>query len=253
MKQYFWFHPSYIAETSAKDVNGQKQNALKHQYIILEENELNRVSANDHLTLAGHSTPPKSTGEEDSDQGLHMQGETAEQLTARMIKAKLKVAPKVLSLECCKAGISNGLAYTLSTQSFFKNSFIETSTDSIGRNPGTISWTNMSEDGFGRVLRDERKHFWHFLLRGKEVAKLAHGQYDLKSVINTLSPSNFHDRFFFYYKPGIFGGRVGRYCASTKNKITLERAIIFANEDPNSATAQALDQVLEESSLAKLK
>jgi hypothetical protein len=55
---------------------------------------------------------------------------------------------------------------------------------------------------------------------------------------------DFHELFFAHYDPGIFGGRVGRYCFFTGNRITLEKALIFANEEPESATSKALDHFL---------
>ncbi|BCA93946.1 hypothetical protein TUM19329_03070 [Legionella antarctica] len=75
-----------------------------------------------------------------------------------------------------------------------------------------------------------------------------HGTYTIEDVIKTISPSDFHRLFFTYYDAGILGGRVGRYCFFSKNEITLEQALIFANEDPKSATSKALDCLWGQSS-----
>ena len=126
MKQYIWFHPLYVLETSDSLIKGQMNNAKKNNYIVLQEQELTQVRATDHLTIAGHSTPPKGgAGDEEDDSGFYIQGETADQLVKRLVRSGLGFAPKILSLETCKAAVENGIARNLSIHPFFKNSFIE--------------------------------------------------------------------------------------------------------------------------------
>lgn len=240
MKQYIWFHPRYIQETSGPIIKGQMNNAIKNNYIVLQEKELDHVLATDHLTIAGHSASP---GEED-DRGFYIQGETADQCVKRLINSGLGFAPKILSVECCKAAVENGIARGLSIHPFFKNSLIEANSGGIGRNPGYLIWNGMTVDNFGRVVMHEKKHPWIFLLRGNIVASHLHGTYKLQEIIGTISHPDFHELFFAHYNPGIFGGRVGRYCFFTGNKIILEQALTFANEDPESATSKTLDSIL---------
>ncbi|MCL9685133.1 hypothetical protein [Legionella maioricensis] len=247
MKQYIWFHPLYISETPEPVIIGQMNNAKKHNYIILQEKELEQVGATDHLTITGHSTSPKPN--EGDDQGLYIQGETAEQCVARLVTSGLSFAPKILSIESCKAAVDDGIARKLSLHPFFKNSLIEANPGGIGRNPGYLSWNGMTVDSFGRVVLREKINPWLFLLRGTVVAERRHASYKLQDIIQTIMPPDFHELFFSYYNSGIFGGRVGRYCFFTGNKITLERALILANEKPESSTAKALDSLSERISL----
>jgi hypothetical protein len=246
MKQYIWFHPLYIKDTSPDILKGQILNASKKDYTVLEENDLHKVRAWDHLTIVGHSTAPKNTLDEDDDEdidtGLFIQGETALQCIDRLQKSGLRVPPKILSLECCKAGVTNGIAQMLSTQSFFATSLVESSNGSVGRNPGKTKWS-LEEDSFGRVLMHPTSFQWIFFYEGLVVAEHQHGEYKLHDILQTILPSNFHDSFFSCYKPGLFGGRAGRHCWFG-NKIDLEQATLFAEDDPDSATAKALEMVM---------
>ncbi len=248
MRQYIWYHPLYVLEAPGHTTHGQRDNAIKNKYVVLQENELHQVNATDHLTIVGHSTPPKVTLDEE-DTGLYIQGETAGQIVDRLMRSGLRFAPKVLTLECCKAGVIGGIAQKISTHPFFKNCVIEANASSIGRNPGTIHWGGMTEDIYGRVVLHAAKSPWLFLLRGQSVASHLHGTYTIQDVIETIVPFNFHKLFFTYYHAGICGGRVGRYCFFTKNEISLEQALIFANEEPESATSKALDCLWEKSLL----
>ena len=102
----------------------------------------------------------------------------------------------------------------------------------------------MIVDGFGRVVMREKEHPWIFLLRGILVAEHRHASYKLQDIIKTIESPDFHELFFSYYDSGFFGGRVGRYCFFTGKRITLEKALTFANEEPESATSKALDRFL---------
>lgn len=252
MKQYIWFHPLYILETSKSTFLGQMRNAIKNHYTVLDETELHKVSSGDHLTIVGHSTAPKVSLDKNVDNGLYIQGETAPQLVHRLKQSGLKKAPTVLSLESCHTGIEEGIALKLSIHPFLNNTLIEASSSGIGRNPGNVKWGGMTVDIFGRVLLNASKHPWIFLLSGKIIATHQHGKYKLDEIVDTVLSLNFHNRFFKYYRPGFFGGRVGRYCHATGQNLTLELAKKFAEEDPNSATAKALDCLLLEYSPAKL-
>ncbi|BCA93941.1 hypothetical protein TUM19329_03020 [Legionella antarctica] len=169
MKKYIWYHPLYVLETPGQVLNGQKANAIRNNYVILNANELYKVSNADHLTLVGHSTSPGLT-QDGGDTGLYLQGETAIQIVDRLTKSGLYCAPKVLSLECCRAALKDGIAQKLSAHPFFKNSIIEANTSGIGRNPGNAGWGEMAEDIFGRVVINAVKNPWLFLLRGFTVA-----------------------------------------------------------------------------------
>lgn len=115
MKRYIWFHPSYVLESAETTLLGQQTNAKDHGYILLNDQELGQVSCEDHLTIMGHSSL-ESTPSEDT--GLYMQGDTADGLIRRLTANGLKEAPKILSLESCRAGISGGLAQQLSCSLF---------------------------------------------------------------------------------------------------------------------------------------
>ncbi|STX42210.1 Uncharacterised protein [Legionella donaldsonii] len=270
MKQYIWFHPLYIAETAKTTVVGQMRNAEKHGYIVLKEKELNKVSTRDHLSIVGHSFSPKLEVEADidamsllvrspkgmecelaediaqqEDTGFYIQGETAEQCIKRLQQAGLKKGPLLLSLECCIAAAANGIAEQLSSHRFFINTIIEANTSGIGRNPGNLSWS-MPEDCFGRVVLQDSKNPWIFLLGGSQVAKRSHGTYQISEVIRTILQQDFHSRFFSHYRPGLRGGRVGRYCESTGQRITREKAVAFALEQRGSATDIALQEMDKE-------
>ncbi|WP_419419175.1 hypothetical protein ACNVED_11610 [Legionella sp. D16C41] len=194
MKQYIWYHPFYVAETSSLMVNGQMENARKHGYIVLETNQLGKVKSNDHLTIVGHSTPPKALANKNSkkssaleDAGYFIQGETAEECINRLFQNGLKKAPRVLSLECCKAAIiPNGIAEQLSKHPFLVNVIIEANTSAVGRNTGNILWT-YTPDSFGRVVMKEANNPWVFLLAGKQVFQALHGTYKLNEVIEEIS------------------------------------------------------------------
>jgi hypothetical protein len=250
VKRFIWFHPSYILETDPKTIKGQIKNAKRHHYTVLAEDELYKVHAWDHLTIVGHSTAPKSETEDqdtstsEDDTGFYIQGETAKECVSRLRENGLKVPPKILSMECCRAGIIKGIAHQISEHPFFKTTVIETNTSGIGRNPGNIHW-GMLIDSFGRAVVREDLNPWLFLLGGKTIAKHKHAEYTLQQVLEKVLPYNFHTSFFSFYHPGFFGGRVGRYC---KNgiKITLEQATLFAEKSPNSATANALTSLMLE-------
>lgn len=241
MTQYIWFHPLYIKESSQTVLPGQINNAQANNYTVLKENELYKVHSADHLTIVGHSVGPKTlrAREEDYDEdtGRYIQGDTAAQCVDRLVSSGLRFAPKILSLECCHAAVKNGIAPMLSIHPFFKNSLVEANTGGIGRNIRT----NMTVDFYGRVVMHEEKNPWIFFLRGIAIIKQTHGTYMLNQVLENINPTDFHKRFFVDYKPGFFGGRVGRYCSTTKYEITLEQALIFANNNPHSATGKALD------------
>lgn len=248
MKQYIWFHPLYIQDTSHDTVQGQIRNALRNAYIVLEINDLHRVRAWDHLTIVGHSTAPAEMlgapvdEDADTDTGIFIQGETAGQCVDRLQKAGLRVPPKILSLECCKAGVKNGLAQMLSSHPFFANSLIECSNGGIGRNPGRMKWI-LPEDCFGRVLLYPSQDRWIFLHHGVVIKELKHGDYILQDILQTILPVDFHESFFAFYKPGFFGGRAGWHCR-LGNRITLLQAEHFAEDEPDSATAAALESVM---------
>ncbi len=244
MKQYIWFHPSYLIETTQRIIDGQTKNAQKNGYIVLTQNELHKVGAEDHLTLVGHSTAPNELGD-DQDTGLYIQTETAEQCVNRLKRAGLKQAPKILSLECCNAGIPNGIGMQLAAHPFFYYTLIETNLSAIGRNPGTILW-NMPIDRYGRVVTDDKNKSWIFLHNGQVIDKKLHGTYELQDIIPKIEHFDFHSRFFAHYKPGFLGGRAGRHCFFTGDKITPEKARFFASLEPESATVKALEEIDQE-------
>jgi len=242
MQRYFWFHPNYIQEEKEKTIKGQKENAEKNNYIILRDDELYKVRATDHLTIIGHSTSPEETQDPD-DTGLYIQGDNANKCVARLKKLGLRHAPKLLSLECCYAAQHQGVAEQLSKHPFFKYSLIEASTAAVGRNPG-MGW-GMHSDRYGRSLF-RRGALWFFFISGYSVATYQHDSYALEDVLSQISPQQFHVTFFNHYKPGWFGGRVGRCCAANKSETNLEQVLFFANEKTASATKDALDLTLKE-------
>ena len=171
MKQYMWFHPSYVAETSEITVEGQKENARKHGYIVLGEKELGKVRSWDHLTIVGHSTAPQSSSSDSSsenDCGLYIQGDTADECYTRLRYSGLRVPPKVLSLECCHAAIDGGIAETLSAHKFFKTSLVEANPSGVGRNPETVVWSGFLLDKFGRAVMFHGEYDWVFMRGGGE-------------------------------------------------------------------------------------
>lgn len=247
MKQYIWYHPSYVQKTSKDTLLGQIENARKHQYIVLGENELDKVYAWDHLTIVGGT----SSFLNDNNTGFYIEKEDAAQCVKRLQKAGLKVSPKILSLECGNAGITDGIALQLSNHLFFRNSLIEANNGMLGRNSGLIKWSGFTVDGFGRSASSSFDSSWFFFLGGKVSPAYSHGGYQLANILQQILPTDFHASFMNHYQPGFFWGRVGRYCSSGE-KITLEQATIFADETPNSASALALEQVMQEATVFKL-
>lgn len=247
MKQYIWYHPSYVQKTSKDILQGQINNARTNHYIVLEENELDKVYAWDHLTIVGGTLSSQS----DNNTGLYIEKEDAGQCVKRLQQAGLKVSPKILSLECCNAGISEGIAQQLSNHLFFKNSLIEANVAMLGRNPGLVKWSGFTVDNFGRSASSLSDQSWVFLLAGKAIGAYSHGHYKLENILQQVLPVDFHTQFISHYNPGFFWGRVGRYCSSGE-KITFEQATIFADETPNSATAIALEKVMQEASVLRM-
>ncbi|HDV6633023.1 TPA: hypothetical protein RJX14_001824 [Legionella pneumophila] len=241
MKRYIWFHPSYVSESAEATLLGQKTNAKDHGYILLNSHELGQVTWEDHLTIMGHSSLATTPSE---DTGLYMQGDTAIDLIDRLTTNGLKEAPKILSLESCQAGIPGGLAQQLSQSPFFKYTLIEGNLSGVGRKPRETLW-NFPTDSLGRAVLKPDNSPWMFYLGGFLVGQLIHDTYKIKDLFNTLSPTAFHKHFFVYYQPGLCGGRAGRYCFFNKTTITLEKASCLAHEDPDSASAKALEVVLE--------
>ena len=245
MMQYIWFHPLYIKETLPKIVFGQMENSRKNGYIVLQENELGHVRASDHLTLVGHSTPPKKPHEptaddEDSDfddMGGYIQGDTAEECVARLKKEGLKHPPQILSLECCNAAIKDGIAQKLSSHPFFINTIIEANTSGIGRNPGGIKWS-MTHDKYGRVIVNHKRNPWQFLLAGQIVAKHAHGTYDVKEVVTKKFQHDSQAHFLPPYSPGLF---VAQKIDDNEKRIRLDQTISteLDQEPQTSASATA--------------
>ncbi|HAT9588927.1 TPA: hypothetical protein JBD08_00735 [Legionella pneumophila subsp. pneumophila] len=241
MKRYIWFHPSYVLESAETTLLGQQTNAKDHGYILLNDQELGQVSCEDHLTIMGHSSL-ESTPSEDT--GLYMQGDTADGLIRRLTANGLKEAPKILSLESCRAGISGGLAQQLSCSLFFKYTLIEANLNSVGRKPMDTQW-NFPTDSLGRAVLKLDNSPWMFYLGGFLVGRLTHDTYTMENLFSLLSPPTFHKHFFANYQPGFFGGRSGRHCLFNKTTITLEKASNFAHEDQDSASAKALEVVLK--------
>ncbi len=253
MKSYIWFHPKYIAKEDRDVWEGQQENAVRTGYVALGEHELHKVKASDHLTVVGHSTPPKSSDKEDEeDTGHFIQGETASKFLRRLTYSGLSVPPKILSLECCQAGIADGLAYKLSKTPFMRNTIIEACTGGIGRETKHTKFSGFTFDVFQRVIKAKETRPWKFYLAGKRVAAFAHASYALEDAIRSIVSRDFHFQFFRVYNPGIFGGRVGRYCDKNSCRISLEQAKRFAKEKPGSATAIALKD-LESEGLLTLK
>jgi hypothetical protein len=230
-------------EQSLKTIKGQKESFLSHNYIVLGEDELHKVSAADHLTIIGHSTAPKTEADTET-AGLYIQGDNANQCVARLKRHGLQYAPKLLSLECCHAAIAHGIAEQLSNHLFFKYSLIEASTAAVGRNPGMGGWS-LRDDSYGRALLGHNK-LWIFYINGHSVAQREHDSYVIDDILKQISPQQFHVTFFSHYQPGCLGGRVGRYCLANKSKISLEQALFFAKEKTVSATQEALDLTLDE-------
>lgn len=223
MKQYIWFHPLYVNETSPCTVAGQTTNALNNNYIVLSEKDLHNICATDHLTIVGHSTAPKDLlqdEDEDTDTGLFIQGETAAQCVDRLKSAGLSVPPKILSLECCKAGVRNGLAETISSHAFFQNSLIESTNGSVGRNPGKAKWPSFPLDSFGRALLHSKSSQWIFFHREQIIATRQHGDYQLQDILQIMLPRNCHEFF------------------------SAEKAIASPEAAPDSAAAQSMNSQL---------
>lgn len=237
MRRYIWFHPQYIEDEKLNQwvIRGQINNALSHGYTVLTSNKLHKVGVCDHLTIVGHSTLQRC----DNDSGFYYEGENAAQSLQTLQAFGLKKAPKILSLEICKAGIDKGFAHDLSQQFFFRNTVIEANPGSIGRNPGTIHW-GFEKDDFGRVVLHSKNHLWRFFLSGKLVVSKPHNRYDLLETVNALLSKDIHKCILSHYKPGFFGGRLGRLHRATGVAITLDIATFFARENPHSATAKAL-------------
>jgi hypothetical protein len=250
MKQYIWFHPTYIAETKKTTLQGQINNAKQHHYIVLSENELGKVHAWDHLTIVGNSKSPKETESLNEDEndgtGLFFQRETGVECVRRLQASGLRVPPKILSLECGYAAVKGGIAQQLSKHPFFSSTLLEANSNGIGRNPGTVVWSGFLKDAFGRTSIAQKEKNWSFMVRGETISTYQHGEYNLKDVLKPLLSSNFHNRFFEVYNPGCNGGRVGRYCRNNRIKITLEKAMQFATSDPDSATGRALESIMRE-------
>ncbi|WP_199744140.1 hypothetical protein [Legionella sp. km772] len=244
MNHYIWFHPSYVQESDEELITGQKKNAQQHGYLVLAENELHKVKKSDHLTLVGHSTPPPSADKSNlNDSGDYIQGESAPQCVKRLKQAGLRCGPKIFSLESCLAGLPDGIAQQLSRDPFFKYTLIEANTTAVGRSYGA-HWA-LKMDYLGRAILNPQKSMWHFYLQGYEIQRLVHASYKLEQVLEQIKPAYFQQRFFSNYQPGCFGGRVGRDCAKGI-LLTLERALFFAQENQNSATADALDLTLKQ-------
>ncbi|HAT8357570.1 TPA: hypothetical protein GDD45_12845 [Legionella pneumophila] len=242
MKRYIWFHPSYVSESAEATLLGQKTNAKDHGYILLNSHELGQVTWEDHLTIMGHSSLATTPSD---DTGLYMQGDTAIDLIDRLTTNGLKEAPKILSLESCQAGIPGGLAQQLSRSPFFKYTLIEGNLSGVGRKPRETLW-NFPTDSLGRAVLKLDNSPWMFYLGGVLVGRLIHDTYKIKDLFHILSPPAFHEHFFVHYKPGLFGGRAGRYCFFNKSTIMLEKASNLAYENPDSASAKAIEAVLEQ-------
>ena len=243
MNRYIWYHPLYIKQDQQKSLNakcapGQIRNAQEYGYIYLSENQLNKVGINDHLTIVGHSSVGDLV-----DDGLTLQGDNAEALVKRLKRSGLQVAPKILSLESCKVGINNGLGFKLSSNIFFRNSIIEASDSSVGRNPGFINWNGFKLDSFGRILLKEELSLWKIIFRGKLFSSFRHAQYNLVEEVDKYLSKNIHIEFMNCYKPGLFGGRAGRYSWFYNREITLEKATYFARDNLESASARALESM----------
>ena len=244
MERYIWFHPTYVEEGERGLIPGQKKNAKAHGYIVLNENELDKVQPSDHLTIIGHTIGPKKENEdsEREDTGSYIQAEPAEEVVRRLKQSGLSTAPKLLSLEACQAGKVSGIAEQLSKQTFFKYSIIEANLGPVGRNFGS-RWSHIP-DAYGRVVLAAHKNFWLFYLQGYLIQSQKHGEYELAKLITELCPVDFQQRFLAHYQPGFFGGRVGRYC-SKGNLLSIEKALFFAQENQSSATATALDLTIK--------
>lgn len=241
MKRYIWIHSSYALESAESTLIRQQTNAKEHGYTLLNDQELGQVTWEDHLTVMGHSS---SKADPSVDTGLYMEGDTALDLIRRLTANGLKEAPKILSLESCRAGIPGGLAQQLSQSPFFKHTLIEANLSSVGRNPMETQW-NFPTDSLGRAVLKLDNSPWMFYLGGFLIGRLTHDTYTTEDLFSRLSPPTFHKHFFAHYQPGFFGGRSGRHCLFNKTTITLEKASDFAHENPDSASAKALDVVLE--------
>jgi hypothetical protein len=245
MKQYIWFHPTYTRKSNYNLINGQKKNADHHGYIVLHSNDLSRVTAKDHLTLVGHTTAPFAVLQSGSDTGYYIQGDNAQNLIKDLLALDLRCAPKLLTLECCRAGIATGLAQQLSKQDFLKYSMIEAYTGAVGRNPGNVSWS-MPTDQFGRAVLSEEGNHWMLYFRDQNVAAYRHGSVEIHHLLTQISPKRFHRKFIGHYNPGFFGGRAIRHYFSSDSLITLEDALLWAREKPESASAKAVNKTLEQ-------
>ncbi len=244
MKHYIWFHTNYVKESRQDIIIGQKNNAKAHHYTVLNDDELHKVNTADHFTIVGHTTEPPKNGETElGDTGLYLQGDDASECINKLKQLGLASAPKIVTLESCSAALPKGIAQELSKQPFFKYSVIEANTGAVGRNPGG-HWS-LPTDSLGRSIISSNKSFWVFYLQGYEVARHSHDSYDLEHLLEQIAPNQFQERFFSNYHPGIFGGRVGRYCAN-KTPLSLAKALFFAQGKTNSATADALNLTLEQ-------
>lgn len=241
MKRYIWFHPSYVLKSAESTLLGQQANVKSYGYILLNDQELEKVTWEDHLTVIGHSSRNTTPA---GDTGLYMHGDTAIDLVERLTTNGLKETPKILSLECCRAGIPGGLAWQLSRSPFFKYTLIEANLNSVGRRPRETQW-NFPTDSLGRAVFKRDDSPWMFYLGGRLVGRFTHDTYTMENIFSILSPPAFHEHFFVHYQPGLFGGRAGRYCFFNKTTIILEKALGFAHENPDSACAKALDIVLK--------
>jgi hypothetical protein len=239
--RYIWYHPFFTKYTEGYLLESHQRNAIKHGYHILAENELYRVSFNDHLTLVGHSSSDAAGDKKDA--GKYMHGELAHELAETLVTCGLTTAPKILSLECCEAGSDDGLAFDLSRLAFFKFVFIETCVAGIGRKPDKVKW-NLKEDGYGRAIMGTGAGElpWRLLFNGIELARYQHDSYKVDASVQLFLDLDTWPTIRSAYQPGIFGGRIGRYMFFKDTEtFSLNKLIQFAKQEPDSASAKAFE------------
>lgn len=254
MNQYIWYHPAYIAGETDRGkryiVEGQIQEAIRFGYTQLSGNELHRVTADDHLTLVGHSCGPSNDLEEkedsDDDTGKYMQGETAEDILARLKDDGLTASPAILSLECCHAAVQDGLAEQLSRLSFFQQTLIEAHVSGVGRHwkPGPNG--GFAIDTYGRKVIFMADGLWHFYLAGNLVKRAEHGKYDLLAILVDVNPLPSKEALYTVYNGYVSGFSFSKYSIFGKEKCvpdiinTLTNRANARNNAPNSASTATL-------------
>jgi len=148
---------------------------MEDDYIFLGENELGLVSSQDHLTIMGHSC------------GQRIQEDTSDQLAKRLVKLGLKKAPRVLSLDCCDAGVENGVAQQLSILHFFENTIIEACvSNTVTSFHPEESDLPTTKNALGRGVISDDEYPWIYFMAGTVVNRRAQTRETFSEIISQL-------------------------------------------------------------------